>query len=199
MSTRTIRALGVDAGVHTAFAVIDVAVPQGTASFVQCGMLDRADRIAALDRVLNDEPFLEMVAVEVPAGVVFQRERGGRLTRPAMTANLVEATGIGRELRGYAMGLGFEVALATAVEVRAGLCGRHNADDAAVERMLRLRCRNWPGPRKTNDHERDAAAVALFAALRPGRPRECLWKPHNARAASRTASLASPDGKDRTR
>lgn len=192
MSARVLRVLGLDAGVHTGFAVIDVSVPKGTVSFVHCGVLDRADRIAALHQLLGAEPFLEMVAVEVPAGVVFQRERGGRLTRPAMTANLVEATGIGRELRGYAMGLGFEVALATAVEVRAGLCGRHNADDAAVERMLRLRCRNWPGPRKTNDHERDAAAVALFAALRPGSARDAIYGPWKDRQAARVAALVRP-------
>lgn len=169
MAAKTLRVLGVDAGVHCGVAVLDVDLARGMGSFIHCGILDAGDRIGELRRMLNDEPFHPLVAFEIPSGVVYERDRRGAPSRPAMTKHLVEAAGIGRELRGVALALGFEVATATAGEVRAALCGRNNADDAAVESMLRLRCPTWPAPRKTTNHERDAGAVAIFAALRPAR------------------------------
>lgn len=153
------RVLGIDAGRHTGLAVLDVDVRRGTAAYCDHATLEDWPgglRLDDLRRWLGAyRP--ELVAVEVPEGHTYT----GR--HPA-TAHLIEAAGIGHELAGLAYGLGYDISKTSATVVRRALCRRGNASNGDVERMLRLRVSDWP--RRSNNHARDAAAVALYAALR---------------------------------
>lgn len=61
---------------------------------------------------------------------------------------------------------GIKVVTFAAEEWRKAIVGNAKADNATIDRALRLRLAGFPAPLKSNNHERDALGVAAFGCLR---------------------------------
>ncbi len=150
------RVLGIDAGRDCGVALLDVDLAKGTAVCIEATTLRRDGRLDEFEESLENRP--QLVAVELPEGHAYAG-------RTVATIHLAEAARIGGELAGFARGRGLDVVTTNAADVRRDLCGRGNVSNHDVAQMLRLRCPSWP--RRSNNHARDAGAVAIWAALRP--------------------------------
>ena len=149
--------MGFDPGLETAFAVLE-AEPRGRFAWLKHGSFG-AEILEVLPDLLNNaRP--DLVAIETPAGFIHDKYRG---------PTVLEAAVLAGELGGRAHMLGFAVAKASAAEWRRALCGLHVCKDPDVKRMVLVRARLVPA--RTCNHDRDAAGVAMFCALRAGRRR----------------------------
>lgn len=139
--------LGIDSGSHeTAWAALRASPRGGRPAFVACGMVpSNRPRLRAL---LAREPH-DRLAIEFP-GLVFVEEAASHLVQAAWWGGVVYgATPLPIE----------HVLLKTAVEIRSKLGVGRSPTDAQVGLVVR---NNIFGlPRLTNNHERDAMAVAL--------------------------------------
>jgi Holliday junction resolvasome RuvABC endonuclease subunit len=148
--------LGADVGARTGWALLAC---DRAASFVACGELPRVGRADALEALIRStRP--DLVAFERPAGYAYDAARVKHLLAAAEIAGAL-ADRARRHV---------EVVEYTATEWRGALCSRASATNPQVETMVRLRVTGWPAPRKSNEHERDAAGVALYAYERARNP-----------------------------
>lgn len=103
-----------------------------------------------------------LVAVERIAAVHGHPRMGA-----AYASGLVLGAEVGGEVAGLAAAQGFAVRTVTREAARAFLGLPSGATDAAVAVEVRARVGGWPA--RSNEHERDAAAVALLAGSLPRR------------------------------
>ena len=153
------KVLGIDPGGSTGWALLDTTDPT-PARYLASGELDADDPPAHLARLLAEHR-PELVAIE-KVGSVYAKDGFG--TR--MAGNLYDAGWTGGRLYDRAAALGYHVVTVEAPDVRRAFQVRapKGKANAMVECVLRLRVPSWPPPLKTNNHERDAALAALFAA-----------------------------------
>jgi hypothetical protein len=149
--------LGVDAGKRSGVALVDVGVRD--CRILTRGVYEQAELGPRVKSILDAG--VDLVVIEVPDGTNYGKKPN--------TAALLNARGVGERLAGFCEALGHRVLLCTALEVRGALRCRPKkgeTGDAAVKRMIRTRVSNWPNV--SADHERDAAAAAIFGALKVG-------------------------------
>jgi Holliday junction resolvasome RuvABC endonuclease subunit len=79
----------------------------------------------------------------------------------------------GLALLAYALGraLGYHVEMAKPEEVRKALCGNAKASNAQISAVFQTFSKIDGWPLRSNEHERDAAAVAMFCGRRYGMQR----------------------------
>ena len=152
MTAGAMRALGLDPGASTGFAVIE-RIRCGCGVHVASGVLGRDARAHQLDLLL-DVHRPELVGIEEPSGYAFAAAR---------VKDLLEASRITGELAATSRARGYRVVTASAAAWRKALCGRGSATDAAVKQMLGLRVAELPT--RTSTHARDAAGVAIWALI----------------------------------
>lgn len=152
--------LGIDPGKRTGWGL--VAEGRRVVGF---GALRAGEEEAHLLELLRSE-LPHVVAVEMVARVHPVRRKGisGISTDQAMA--LIRGARVGERLLGAARREGRAVIEVSAETWRGALASDAQADDATIERALRLRLAGFPAPRKSNDHMRDGIGVALFGALR---------------------------------
>lgn len=156
--------LGLDAGKHMGFAVLDVE-RGGIGRFIACGQIRETtneERALRVDELLLFYPDVALVAVEVPAQLYRQLAK-----RDPSGKNLMQAMRIGAHLVGHLSARGYRVEEFTAPVWRRALkcTGTAKAKaNARVATMLWQRVPNWP--KSSNDHARDAGGAALFAGAR---------------------------------
>ena len=141
--------LGLDVGVHTGYVVLTPSLP-GRYRYVAHGVIT-GNYVASVGEVV-DMWAPTLVAVEVPQGYVHEHARGKAL---------LDAARLGGELVGHLRTVVERVEQVSAQEARKALCGRATATDAMVKAAVGYRVPTWP--RRSNDHERDAALAAMFA------------------------------------
>lgn len=163
------KALAFDPGKHAGWAVADLAAAGARGVAVACGILDRGiadgrdERVAeGIDLIARHCP--DLVLVETVDFVV-ARERFGA----DMAGHLVRAARLGGRLFQAAIDHGFEAQEVSAEEWRRALTGTGQPENKAIAEVIRLRYANWPA--KSNNHERDAAGLALYGADRAMRRR----------------------------
>jgi len=147
-------ALGIDPGATTAWALLEVGAAR--ASFVSKGSTTAGVAICALEQIMRDHR--PLVAIERVVNV-----HGSARMGSSYAEGLVHAAWIGGELAGIAHVIGCRVETVQAGVWRQALCTSRVASDGEVKQMVRLRVPDWPP--KSNEHERDAAGVALWAGL----------------------------------
>lgn len=154
--------LGIDPGpTEIGYAVIrfDTATRRG--SYVDAGKL-------AVDARTCDELFgivkvhvIDAVGVELPS----QLHANEKIHRSALVsrANQLLATmKVQQRIVGWLNSFGFDdVCEVAASDWRRGIVGRSSASDAAIKAAIVRQVAGWP--KRSNEHERDAAGVALAA------------------------------------
>lgn len=109
-----------------------------------------------------------VVGIEVPVGGLGTK-RGDDAGSRKRGEHLIRAASVGHFIRGYVTGADPGVPVIAlpswAARKHLSLGGRAPSTDAQVEAALRVVVPTWPGPRKTTNHHRDAAAVAFAAAI----------------------------------
>ncbi|WP_394849608.1 hypothetical protein LZC95_19425 [Pendulispora brunnea] len=98
---------------------------------------------------------VDLVAVESVDGVPYEDVRA---------AKLMETNGVARAIEWLALGRGLPVERLSARAWRSPLCGRGNASDDQIARVVALHIRELP--RRTNVHVRDALGLAVVAGWR---------------------------------
>lgn len=158
----TARVLGIDSGATAAWGLVEGYRVLGF------GVLDASDRAADLVRLLREhEP--STVALEIIERV-HPVMRGGSAGISTTQALCLYQTGlVTGDLRRVALVHGARAQTATAEEWRKAVVGNAKADNATIDRVLRLRLQGFPAERKSNNHERDALGVAHYVALRLNR------------------------------
>lgn len=159
-----IKALGLDPGKRTGWGVIELAGALETV--VAFGELDPLDPVADLRRLLAEhQP--GRVGIEIVKRVhpVRRGEHVGISTDQAQS--LYDAGLLAGELKGEAARAGVRVDPFSAEAWRGALILKEQPSNAEIEDKLRARLSaSFPARRKSNDHERDAIGIALWAALR---------------------------------
>ena len=154
------RVIGVDSGETTAWGLVE-----GDRCALALGELDYGHEGEHLTRLIAEwHPVA--VAVEVVKRVhpVVRKGRSGISTTQAMA---LYTTGRRAErVICAAKAAGVQVVEVAAEEWRAAVVGKARADNAMIDRVLRVRLRNFPAPRKSNNHERDALGIATYGAVR---------------------------------
>lgn len=150
--TRT-RVLGIDPGATTwGWAVLEVVHDPGVRISYLCGGVGNASASTLLGLLQSFTP--GVAGVETPAGFAFEPGRVPALLRTARTAGgavwLLETRGV-------------RVVEATAQQTRKMLCGKANADDAAVAQCIRGNVFGLPMG-SIADHVADAVMVGVVAA-----------------------------------
>lgn len=154
--------LGVDSGAHLGWCLLEAgARARWVASGVASDVRVETDELCFDDaRVpLTGPKAPSLIAVEVILRV-YQRERFG----PSMATAIANAERVGGRVLGVAEARGIATERVTAPAWRKALTGRANADDALIAHVIRVRVLDWP--KRSANHARDAAGVALFAALK---------------------------------
>lgn len=130
--------------------------------------LDHGDCESEIEIVRIVRGAADVVGIEVPVGGLGTK-RGDDAGSRKRGEHLIRAASVGHFMRGFVTGAepGTPViALPSwAARKHLSLGGRAPSTDAEVERALRVVVPSWPGPRKTTNHHRDAAAVAFAAAM----------------------------------
>lgn len=162
---REVIALGFDPSpTGAAFALL--RVDWRSREWVECGMLaSEVDAIERIKETLRRFSFSGagiVFGVEVPVGGLGTKlgDDPGSRKRGEL---LIATAGVGHFIRGYATALGLKVEAMPSYRARRHLVGSPRTD-AQVDAALRMMIPNMPGPRKTTNHVRDAAAVAFAAA-----------------------------------
>lgn len=152
------RVLGIDPGATIGVAMLDVG--SARASLVACAKWDDGNDESlvetALRAIVHGGP--EIVAIERVSAV-----HGAARMGSSYAEGLARCNWIGGLLAGLAHARGKRVVTCSAAEWRSALCTSRVASDGEVKQMVRIRVPNWPA--KSNEHERDAAGVALWAGL----------------------------------
>jgi len=153
--------LGVDPGATTGFAHL-AFYPR--AAPVPLDVWDTAgdeEAIASFRLMLDGlDPVRTIIAIETVHAV-----HGSERMGSGYATGLVRSNHLAGIFEGIATERSFRVVRVIAGHWRKALAGSSRADDAAVARMVRLRVPSWPA--KSNEHQRDAAGVALFVGLNP--------------------------------
>lgn len=158
------RVLGIDTGVHTGVAVLDVGARQAT--FVTAATWQSRDlERYALDLLFGPRGLAMAFRPDMIAIEHIERVHGSKRMGSKYADGLVGANELAGLLRGIALARGVRVERCTAGRWRAALCGSKCASDAAIAQMVKVRVVGWP--KVSNEHQRDAAGVALFAGLAP--------------------------------
>ena len=152
--------LGIDTGATTAWGTVEDG--RRVIAFGELRTGDEADHLAAL--LIAHRP--DRVAIErvVRVHPVVRHGVAGISTDQAL--NLYNAGWLGGDLHRVALDRGIPVDTFPAEEWRKAMVGNAQADNATIERALRLRLTGFPAPRKSNNHERDAMGIAAYACLR---------------------------------
>lgn len=154
------RVIGVDPGETTAWGLVE-----GDRCALALGELLYDHEAAHLTRLIAEwHPVAVIVEVVRRVHPVMRKGRSGISTTQAMALYAA-----GRRAERVIMAAhykGVQVIEASAEEWRAAVVGKAQADNATIDRVLRTRLRNFPAPRKSNNHERDALGIATYGALR---------------------------------
>ncbi|MFO0755063.1 MAG: crossover junction endodeoxyribonuclease RuvC [Byssovorax sp.] len=134
---------------HAASGVLAVDLASGDIGLARL----RADVGALLVRLAPDRVAIERVARVHQAPGHFG---------PGMATGLVLAAWVAGEVAGLAASRGLEVRTATREQARRALGLAGSATDAAVSLAVRSRVVDWP--KRSTEHARDAAALAMLAA-----------------------------------
>jgi Holliday junction resolvasome RuvABC endonuclease subunit len=159
------RILGIDP--PNAWAILDVG---RVVTRIDHDTLDieRAMQVWDLEYIIGaHRP--DLMALEIVERVYPRRDKGG--ISAAYATELYRSGVAAGAIRERARGAGLRVVEVTAEEWRRALCGVAQATDRQVAQMIRLRVAGWPAPgkpgqRTSTEHERDAAAAALFVGER---------------------------------
>lgn len=89
-------------------------------------------------------------------------EKGAR----ARAANLLKTNAVAHFIRATALAYGFHVEAMPSFTARRYIGLRGKTSDAVVKQALLACVANWPPGLGSNDHERDAAVIAIAAATR---------------------------------
>jgi Holliday junction resolvasome RuvABC endonuclease subunit len=152
--------LGIDPGAHTGWATVEdgkrvidfgVLTPDEAPERVRAILSDSAIGLVAIEKVIHVHP-------------VVRKGKAGIST--VQTLALIDAGWLGGDLRRVALTLGVPTITFAAEEWRKAMIGKPTADNAMIDRVLRLRLRDFPAPRKSANHERDAMGIAAYGALR---------------------------------
>lgn len=154
--------LGIDPGpTEIGYAVLrrDAATRRG--SYVDAGKL-------TVDARTHGELFgivkvhaIGAVGVELP-GRLHANEKISRSALVSRSNQLLATMKVQQRLVGWLNGFGFfDVHEVTASEWRRGIVGRPSASDAMIKAAIVRQVAGWPS--RSNEHERDAAGVALAA------------------------------------
>lgn len=178
--------LGIDPGLDCGWAALDVGV--GSPVYLDSGVLPRETRDAA---------FVELLVRFAPSLVAVEEVRGYGFD-PARVAALIEAAKIGATLSALASGRGIHVEQATAIQWRKALCRNGSATDALIKRVILFRVPTWP--KRSANHERDAAGCAIYGAERVRLKAAGLGvmltdRVRSKRAAKRRAKATAPAAK----
>jgi crossover junction endodeoxyribonuclease RuvC len=156
--------LGFDPGVHLGWCALRMGggAPVHVASGVVAVDLAAGDPgLATLRAELG--ALLSRFAPVLVAVERIQRVHPCPRLGPSYASGLVLAAHVAGEVAGFAAARDVEVRTGTREAARAALGLAPAAKDAAVAVEVRARVAGWP-PR-SNEHERDAAAVALLAGV----------------------------------
>ncbi len=165
--TTPLRSLGLDPGERTGWGIVDITRPRETV--LAFGELDPEDPAAHLVRLFGEhQP--TCVAIEVVKHVHPPRRGGVSGISTDHALMLYRAGLLAGRLQGEVLRAGIPCQLLSAEAVRGAVVGKQQASDAEIEKALRLRLINFPSPKKSNCHQRDALSAALFGGLRAG-----LW------------------------
>jgi Holliday junction resolvasome RuvABC endonuclease subunit len=96
------------------------------------------------------------VAVETPRGFIYQHARG---------AALLETRGVAERIAIAAQVMGHTVVQMPATEWRKALCGKGNASDDQIKRMVQMVTVNLPT--RSSEHVRDAIGLACMVLWNP--------------------------------
>lgn len=157
----TVRVLGIDPGKRIGVALLDVGARQAVQVALGEWLGDTDEDLVSTRLLLGTwlrthNP--DLVAVERVVHV-----HGSSRMGSSYAEGLAWSNWVGGELAGLARALGAQVVTIAAGSWRAGLAGSRTASDAQIARAIRLRVPSWP--MKSNEHQRDAAGVALAAGL----------------------------------
>lgn len=143
---------GIDPGPKTCgFAVLNC--DRFEATFVAKGTFpSNVDGVA--DAIERHGPVL-LVALEQPAGYAYSIER---------SKDLIETARVGGLINGIATLRGIEVKAFPATEWRRSVVGKGNASNKLISLVVPRQIKGWP--KRSNNHERDAAGVALYVGRR---------------------------------
>lgn len=154
----SLRVLGIDPGRRVGVALLEMT-KAGHASGVRL-----ATWTDESDSRLSDELLREVMRADIDVVGVERVERvhGSARMGSSYAEGLARGNWIGGLLAGLARAQQVRVVTVEAREWRQALVGSRTASDAQVASMVRLRVANWP--RRSNEHERDAAGVAIWAS-----------------------------------
>lgn len=178
------RWIGFDTGsAHCGWAVLDIE--SGRTSHVDSGVIEvgylgagrgakKQERLISAETLdqftehaqrLLRGPLVEAVAIEWHPRIANIPRFSADLGQQLKTAELLAGV-----IYGLCAASGRHVHLVTPEEWRLALCGGRQATDAQVKAVVSAVVAGWP--KQSNNHERDAAGVAVFAerraALGPG-------------------------------
>ena len=105
-----------------------------------------------------------IVAIETPTTLHVHSLRGDMGKTIGRARALMGTSATATFIRAHAQAMNLTVAALTPREARTQVGLRETSSDRAVADCLRVLVRNWP--KRSNEHVRDAAVVALAAALR---------------------------------
>lgn len=162
-----IRTIGIDPGRVVGLCVLDYeGNGKGLALVMQSHKVDHAKVFAShLQQALERGPVV--VAIEVPQHVHPGKMSKGRAF--GIARGLIAARGQAGEFAGHARALGVRVLEVEATVWRKAIVGSATAKDARIKAAVLGRLVG--APRVTNAHSRDAAGVALWAAITVSRER----------------------------
>ena len=150
--------IGVDPGETTAWGLVE-----GDRRALALGELTYDHEGAHLARLIAEwHPVAVVVEVVKRVHPVMRKGRSGISTTQAMA--LYAAGRRAERVIGAARAAGVQVIEASAEEWRAAVVGKAQADNAMIDRVLRVRLLGFPAPRKSNNHERDALGIATYGA-----------------------------------
>lgn len=144
--------LGIDPG-PTTCGVAWIDLDRYDARLIDKGKIDSTPD-AIVGAIGKHGPLL-VLALEQPAGYAYSLER---------SRDLIETARVGGVIAGIAGSLRIEIDTATASEWRRAIVGKGNASDKLIGQVIPRQIKGWPS--RSNNHERDAAGVALFIGRR---------------------------------
>ena len=153
--------IGIDPGSsHPAFGVVEDG--KRAIAFGMLRLGEEADHFAAL--LIAHRP--DLVAIEKVLRVHPVMRNGKPGISTTQTLALYNTGYVAGGLEQVARARGIKVVTFAAEEWRKAIVGNAKADNATIDRALRLRLAGFPAPLKSNNHERDALGVAAFGCLR---------------------------------